>query len=282
MKLVEYLRTSTDDKGQDPTRQQAPNRERAAKDGHEIVGTVVDEKPNGKSSGGIPCMEREGFLECIAKAKELRAGGIIVENVDRLTRCGWRDLGATLFLLDTEHDLKVVFADVGGTDEDDPNGGLAEVIVPFSAYLARLARQRIRATTKSGMANARRRKHDAEACPDCKGGHWCAITRQGRPPSPELEPDEWTLYEELKQRGWGMRRIAVALTDHRLKQGGRDGSPVVDPKARAARNISETLLRRWVANRVLTPGLSVRFDRTRQPDPRRNGPISLQEEAEAT
>lgn len=85
-----YLRTSTDDKGQDPLRQMLPIGTWAQATEHMLLEPVVDEGTSGRNVGPF---ERSAFVEAVRRAKA--AGAVlVVETPDRLTRegsevCAW-------------------------------------------------------------------------------------------------------------------------------------------------------------------------------------------------
>jgi DNA invertase Pin-like site-specific DNA recombinase len=249
MRLVAYLRVSTDDKGQDPQRQRDPILKRSAHDGHEIVAWVVDEKPNGRSSGGIPALQREGFMEAIETARTMKADGIILESVDRLSRVGWQDVGLTTYILEVDYRLSIVFADV----RSDGDGALAEILVPLMAYIAKLTRKRLSEATKSGMARKK-----------------AAGVRMGRPPKPPLTDDEFQTVLELLRGGTGWRLCAIEVS--RL----RDAHAVSDAKAARDRKVSARWVKDQVATRSKTLGLLERVPRRAHAPPLQNGPNSPQ------
>lgn len=250
-RLVAYKRVSTDDKGQDPSRQDKPLQAFADRNGDEIVAWVVDE---GTSAGekGVPTLDRPKVKEALKLARELKAHALLVENVDRWTRKGSMDLGYSLFVLLRDHRLELLFADL---PEDD---FAREVLPPLMATLARMDNKR-----KSDMATTSAAKRKARG------------DRLGRPPKPDLTDEELEeVVEPLSKAGHGLRRIAAALTRRRLV--GRDGIEVVEPKARRQRHCSESWLRDQLAKRVGTNGLSTRVYRPCHVEARPNVPNPTQ------
>lgn len=204
MNLIAYLRVSTDDKGQDPDRQKPAILARATKDGHKVVAWVVDEG----TSGGVPALDRPKVKEAIRLAKVHGAGALIVEAVDRWSRGGWQDVGVSMFRLQSDHDLGLIFADLQGDEF------VVELLTGILATIAKMNRQRLREMVKSGMANARK-----------KGVHL------GRPPK-VLTPEDWRLVDSMRAEGKGWRLVALAVSRQ------RGAFDVADPKAQRDRSVS--------------------------------------------
>lgn len=209
MKLIGYLRVSTDDKGQDPERQKVPILARAARDGHEVAGWVVDEG----TSGGIPALDRPRAREAIRLAGQLHARGLVVESVDRWTRAGPRDLAISLYLLETDHRLSLLVADL---PEDD---FLFELLSNIMAIIAKMNRRRLSEATKSGMARNKA----------------LGLSNGGQQPKPELTDTEYHAIE-ASLATVGLRAAATELS--RLR-GAWDES---DPKKRRQLSVSHSWL----------------------------------------
>lgn len=220
MRVVLYRRVSTDDRGQDPDRQLAPLMAVVQRDKHEVVGDVVDE---GTSAGekGVPTFERPKVKELLALAKAQRAHGVLVENVDRWTRKGPSELGYSMFVLERDHKLKLLFADLPA----DPFA--REVLPPLMATLARMDNQR-----RSDMATTSVAQRKARG------------ERIGRKPKPDLTEEEFQAVIRLMSRGGsviGGLRIA-SLEVSRL----RGAHEVADAKARRDRMVSKN----WIADQL--------------------------------
>ncbi len=214
MKLVGYLRVSTDDKGQDPDRQKAVILAAAAKENHEVVAWAVDEG----ISGTVPPLQRQGVLEALDLAERHEADGLIVESVDRWTRGGWQDFGVSLFLLDTDYDgMELIVADLPTQDKF-----LWELLGGIMASVAKMHNVRLRAQIKSGLANAK-----AKGWPN---------GQPGRLRKPDLAQEEYLQVVEWKKEGKGMRTCADLISKARC------GS-VVDRAVQRERCVSETWLR---------------------------------------
>lgn len=217
MRLVAYCRVSTDD-GQNPERQRDVLEGAAARRGDDIVAWFIDEG----TSGGVPPLERIQVGLAIKKAKDAGADGIIVESVDRWTRCGPLDFFSSSAILELRHHLKLVLADV-------PQGmdGMAyEIYASIMAIVSKAFRERLREQIRSGLARARKE--------GWKNG------QPGRRPKPNLAPHEVAYVREQKalgRRGAGWGRMSLELTRR------RGALEVVDRKARENRTVTPSWLR---------------------------------------
>lgn len=230
MKLVGYLRVSTDDKGQDPERQKAPILARAERDGNEICAWVLDEG----TSGGVSPFQRQKVMEAIEEAETHDAKGIIVESVDRWTRGGWKDLGVSMFELETQHGLTLTFADLHGDEF------VVELLSGIMATVAKLFRKRLQEQIKTGLANA-------------KSKGW-PNGQPGRPPKEPLTMTELAEVLRLANLGHGRRRIALEISK------ARGAFDVADPKIRHRRTVTENWIRLQAESTHATnPELFARF-----------------------
>lgn len=218
MRLVAYCRVSTEDKGQNPRRQEDVLEAWAARNGHTVLASFKDEG----TSGGVSPLDRNQVQLAIKKAKELDADGLLVESVDRWTRVGVHDFFESSIALEVRHHLHLVIADVPqGTD-----GMMYELFVSLHAIIAKETRRRIREQVSSGLARAKRE--------GWKNG------RPGKKPKPNLSPDEAAYVREQKGRGrqgagWG--KMAAEITRR------RGALEVVDRKAQDRRVVSPSWLR---------------------------------------
>lgn len=219
MKLIAYLRVSTDDKGQDPDRQKRVIQAWAATNKHEVTEFVKDEG----TSGATPPLNRQAVREALQLAEDTGADGIVVESTDRWTRGGWQDLGVSMFLMQTEHGgKKLIIADLPQGDEF-----VAELLGGIMASVAKEFRRRLRAQIKSGLANAK-----AKGWPNGE---------PGRLPKPDLTDEELKTVNLCRASGMGWRRSALEISK------GRGAYDVADPKAQKERAISQTWLRKEIA-----------------------------------
>lgn len=190
-RLVGYLRVSTDDKGQDPLRQQDVIQAWADRGGHEVIAWVVDEG----TSGGTDPFQRQRVLEAIDLAEKQGATGIVVESVDRWTREGSQRLGMTEFFLKLDHDLTLEIADL-------PPGMDAftrEIITGLMAACAKEFRRRLREQIKSGLARAK--------------AHGWPRGRPGRKPKEPFSDKEKALVRGMVlEEGLGVDKVALELS----------------------------------------------------------------------
>lgn len=219
MKLVGYCRVSTDDKGQDPKRQQDVIQAWADRCGHEVVAWVLDEG----TSGATDPFQRQHVLEAIQAAKDAKAEGIVVEAIDRWTRDGVEALFVSRFHLRMDHDgLRVVVANT-------PPGltpALEEMFDGIMATVARMFRDRLREQIKSGIARAKRL-----GWPNGEPG------RKAKPP---LSPAEVELVHQLADQGQGIDKMALEISRR------RGAFEVSDPTAQKMRQVRPS----WLHNQI--------------------------------
>jgi DNA invertase Pin-like site-specific DNA recombinase len=190
-RVVAYLRTSTEDKGQDPLRQLDLIREWAARNDVDLVAHRTDE---GTSAAKTNPFERPIFTETIQVAKETRAEGIVVETVDRFTRQGHKRFGWACVELEDQHNLSLLLADAP-LDVQQRMGG--SIVAALQAEMGKAWIERHTRAVKSGMKRA------AEAG-----------VQMGRPKkgfSPEEQ--EFIVKERAAKRSWGA--IATAINEQR-------------------------------------------------------------------
>jgi len=229
VKLVGYLRVSTDDKGQDPDRQKAIILAAASRQGHEIVAWAVDEG----ISGTVPPLQRQGVLEALDLCQEHKAKGIMVESVDRWTRGGWTDLGVSMFQMETDYDdAQLIVADLPTEDKF-----LWELLAGIMASVAKMFNVRLRAQIKSGLANAK-----AKGWPNGE---------PGRKPKPPMTPGEAEVaLRVLETEGKngvaanGYHSAALAVSK------ARGAFTLSDPKRRQHATVSSWWVRNQLRERV--------------------------------
>lgn len=229
MRLVGYLRVSTDDKGQNPDRQKDVINEWAKRHGHEIIQWVVDEG----TSGATDPMQRQYAIEAVEAAKALGCQGIAVEAVDRWTRGGVEALSVSRFFLRVDHDLRLICTTT-------PPGMTAEMEEMWDSMMATVARMflsRLREQIKSGIARA-------------KANGW-PNGEPGRKRKPAITPDEWEFVSQRISDGCGVDKIALDLS-HR-----RGAFTVADTKAQDRLRVKPT----WLYNRITSemPSLAERL-----------------------
>lgn len=193
MRLVGYLRVSTDDKGQNPERQKDVIQAWAKTHGHDIPVWVVDEG----TSGATDPFQRQYVIEAIEEAKTHKCSGIVAESVDRWTRSGPDALAVSRFFLRMDHDLRLVLASTppGMTPE------MEELWDSMMATVARMFLSRLREQIKSGIARA-------------KANGW-PHGEPGRKRKPSLTPKEWELVSQWITEGKGVDKMALDLSHYR-------------------------------------------------------------------
>lgn len=214
MRLVGYLRVSTDDKGQNPDRQKDVVAAWAKSHGHEIIRWVIDEG----TSGATDPFQRQYVLEAIQEAKDNGCTGLVAESHDRWTRSGPEALAVSRFFLRTEHDLRLhlVSTPPGMTPE------MEEMWDSMMATVARMFLSRLREQIKSGIARA-------------KANGW-PNGEPGRKPKPSLTPAEWEAVSVWITEGKGVDRIALNLSHM------RGAFNVADPQAQDRLRVKPTWL----------------------------------------
>lgn len=220
--VVAYQRISTDSTRQDLERQREPLKTRATTDKLEILAWVEEEERAGEKA--MPTFDRPKVKQAMKLAGELRAVGLLVENVDRWTRKGADDLGYSMFVLRRDYGLELIFSDLPA----DPFA--REILPPIMATLARLDNKR-RADQQRTSAALRKSRG----------------IKIGRTPRPDLTDEEFeedVLPTILARRG--LAAAAVLVGRRRLLEAGRGGLEVVDPKARRFCTPSES----WLADQL--------------------------------
>lgn len=230
MRLVGYLRVSTDDKGQDPDRQRDVIQKWADANKHTVLAWVKDEGTSGATSP----FQRQAVLEAIEECHDLKADGLAVEAVDRWTREGPEALAVSKFLLRTDHKgLVLAFS-------NSPFGlpdSLMQVFDGMMAAVAQMWLERHRAAVKSGRERAA-----AKGFPN---------GQPGRKPKPKLTPKEQEILTRLIDEGLGVDRLSLELS--RI----RGAYEVADPTARAKLEVKPTWL--WKAIRSQMPWVRERL-----------------------
>lgn len=214
MRLVGYLRVSTDDKGQNPDRQKDVISAWAKNHGHEIIRWVVDEG----TSGATDPFQRQYVLQAIEEAKSLGCQGIAVEAVDRWTRGGVESLSVSRFFLRVDHDLRLICTTT-------PPGMTAEMEEMWDSMMATVARMflsRLREQIKSGIARA-------------KANGW-PNGEPGRKAKPSPTPKEWEMISQWIAEGKGVDKMALDLSHH------RGAFAVADTKAQDRLRVKPTWL----------------------------------------
>ena len=230
MKLVGYLRVSTDDKGQDPDRQRDVIEAWCHNNGHTLVGCVKDEG----TSGAVPIMERRKIRDAVRRAKEMDADGLVVESVDRFTRLGNDAEVQGRVWLQLEHGLNLHYADL-------PEGMppfMQEMLRSTYATMGKMFREQLRKRIQQGSKRAA-----AAGWPNGK---------PGPKPKKPMSVDEWAIFDQMRADGRGFRAIAMAISDY------RGAFNVYEPSERKRRTVSEGWVRKQALHRVATTNNSTR------------------------
>lgn len=220
MKLVAYLRVSTDDKGQDPNRQRDVVQAWAERHGHEVASWHIDEG----TSGATDPLKRQFVIEAIDSANATKADAIVVESVDRWTRGGVEALSISRFFLRLDENLRLISA----TTPTGMTAEMEEMWDSMMATVARMFRTRLQEQIKSGLARAK-----AKGWPN---------GQPGRAKKDPLTPDEVLFLEELVAKGHGSRVLALHLSNR------RGCLSIADPKVRKEKSVTQTWVRAQLRN----------------------------------
>jgi DNA invertase Pin-like site-specific DNA recombinase len=211
LKAIPYLRVSTDNKGQDPTRQMEVIGPWAMREAVEVTQAIVDD---GTSASKTNPFERPVFLKACKAAKDSGAEGIVVETADRFTRQGSKEDGWAEIELWRRYGLKLFRADKALKEHGTFTGDLMDAM---KAEVARTWVQEHAKKVKSGMAKKMR-----------EGLH------VGRPRK-ELTAAELVQARAWQSEGWGSRRIA-----HELSRARGAFLASLEASERRKRSISDT------------------------------------------
>lgn len=217
---VPYLRTSTDDRGQVPTRQLEVIEPWALREGVVLLDPVIDE---GSSASKLDPFERPKFIETCERAVAEGAAAIVVECTDRFSRQGSKIDGWAEVELERRYNLQLYRADKPVQEHGSLSGDMTDNL------RALLGREWVKGHTlkvKSGMAKA------------SKGGK-----RVGRPRK-TLTAAEVELVKAMRADGEGWRAIAHAVST------ARGAFRVADPARRRALTVSHSHVRRAMEQRA--------------------------------
>lgn len=247
MKLVAYLRVSTDDKGQDPERQKEVIQAWAMANKHQVVRWVKDEGTSRRTS----IFDRPAFKRVLQDAKEYAADGIVAEQVDRITGDGIGAESIVHVKLEAEYDgLKLLYASLPA----GLPGWLDELQRAIFASVGRAWHEEHCRKVNSGI-----RRSMAAGWPN---------GRPGKPAKRELDRKEWAVVDELLADGKGCRSIA-----HRISQM-RGAYEVASPEYQKARSVSENWIRKKIAGRGREGKMlqTSRLSPSKSEGPQRDGP----------
>ena len=149
MRLVLYLRSSTDDPGDRLDRQEDACRQWAAQHQHVVVDVFRD---NGLS-GKLPVEERPGLLAALGALDDDQANGVLVHRLDRLAR--QFHLQEAALLMAWGSGGQVMASDVGLIAADDPDDPMRTFLRQVMGAVHQLERGMVVVRMKDG----RKRKH---------------------------------------------------------------------------------------------------------------------------
>ena len=227
-KMVGYCRVSTEDKGQDPKRQEELLRRWGEVHGIDVVAVVLDEG----TSGSVSPLARPKVRQAIELAKQHGADGIVVETADRWTRGGLEDGVMSRAALMQQHRLSVYCTDMNlGMDRM-----LSQIVLAIRDAMAAEWLRTHKARVAQGLRRAKERGWP-------KG-------RPGRPPKVPL-----TLEEIELVKGWVAVKpgIGKATLAHRISQQ-RGAFEVIDRKVAREREVSSW----WLTRQMLAQGIDLR------------------------
>jgi DNA invertase Pin-like site-specific DNA recombinase len=150
IRAVPYLRTSTDDKQQDPLRQLHRIRPWAKREGIHLTDAIVDE---GTSAYKVSPFKRPEFRRAVELAKLLKAKYIVVEDIDRITREGIKEWWRASLRLEDEYGIKIAWASMPLEHQQGMAGHMILAVYADQAHkFSELLSERV----KSGMARAKK------------------------------------------------------------------------------------------------------------------------------
>lgn len=215
-----YIRTSTDDKGQNPERQAGIIRRWAAAEGVTLLDPIIDE---GSSASKDDAFTRPLFVAACERAAAANADAIVLEEPDRLSRLDGDVFGWTRHELRRRYGLRALFACFPLEMQDHMIG---RILAGVKAEMGHEWVKQHSARVRSGMAQAK-----AEG------------RRVGRP-RVELTTTELDLVESMRHtHGWptiahelSRRRGAFDVADRELQRRRSVSGPTI--KARYAERLA--------------------------------------------
>lgn len=244
--LWRYRRVSTDNKGQDPRRQEISTDAWAAREGARIVGDTL-ELPGTSATFTNP-LDRPRFIEACEAARAAGCRGLLAEDVDRVCGQGSDELGWTRVEVRRRYGLELFFASVPvalhGTI-----GGNVQATASAEVRRERIATDRRR--IREGIENRRKtcakcgaKKPWPATCPRSSGP--CIPRPVGGETQRKVTPELAALVAEVARAnpGWGLRRIAAEVSARRgaalpsLTAGERRRRAVTHETVRAALEVA--------------------------------------------
>lgn len=245
--LQPHYRVSTDDKGQDPLRQDKACRPWAERHGYTLLNPVVDE---GTSAFRTLAFDRPKFIEACEKAKSAGADGLLFESPDRFSRIDpFRAIWEMVEVKD-KFDLEIYFASADLSIQQTFAGKLL--------LFVQLAMSHEWAVGHASKVQLGMEKKKAQG------------VRFGRKPK-ELTDEEWDLFDKMRDAGSGWETIAVEINARRLIASMR----LPNGKRARVETLSKTTLRRADERREL------QLQKSGRTNGGENGMVRLAEETPA-
>lgn len=183
MKVAIYARVSTKTKGQDVENQLMILREFCLKMEYNIYNEYVDHESGGSSN-------RPAFTQMFADAAKRKFDMVLFWSLDRFSREGTRK---TIFLLQQLDDNGIQYKSYS-EQYIDSSGIFKDVIISLLSTLARQEKTRIGERVLCGLERARKNGRI--------GGR------------PRISEEKITTINELKLKGWSLRRIGKEVNIH--------------------------------------------------------------------
>lgn len=190
--LMPHYRCSTDDRGQDPLRQDGACRPWATRHGFVLLNPVVD---NGTSAFKTLALDRPKFVEACERAKAAGCEGLLLESPDRFSRVDpFRAIWETVEVFD-RYGLAIYFASAP-----------LELQTTFAGKLllfVQLAMSHDWAVGHASKVQLGMEKKKAEG------------VKFGRK-TKDLTPAEWEWFDGEREKGAGFDTLTVGLNERRM------------------------------------------------------------------
>ena len=243
MKAVAYIRVSTEEqgKGDGPAGQRRSIQAWAKANNVTITEWIEDHG----TSGSVSPLQRQKVLEAIKRAKETQSEGIVVDKADRWTRGGLEDGVLSRAQLAKDHRLNLHICDMPfGLDQL-----VGQIVLAIRDAMAAEWLRTHKERVKRGLQAAKRN--------GWKNG------KPGRPPKPDLTPEELDACVHMLNDGTGWPTIA-----HNLSKS-RGAFDVATVEKMHTKRVTETWLRRKLWQQATkNPQVLLALERRGTPRPR--------------
>ncbi|HEU5159028.1 MAG TPA: recombinase family protein [Streptosporangiaceae bacterium] len=198
--------------------QRADIRRYAKTNGHRVVKWCTD----AGLSGALPPDERAGLTEALAMIRDGTADGLIVGQLDRLSRLLVEQ--EAILMLVWSLDRKAFSADTGEILQDDPDDPMRTAIRQMRGVFSQLDRALINKRLRDGRRIKRAATGHCEGRPE----YGWRSNKGKRTPIPAEQKARQRM-RELRDAGNSTRQIAAILAaeGHPTQRGGQWSSPVV-------------------------------------------------------